>query len=85
MPPGFPLKTKGPLMLMIRELVRGGFRVVVERATEDSVVLDVASVALPGRRVVATKMGSCLAKLSAELSLCGVRCTETKAVEGNLI
>ena len=63
MPPGLPLNTKGPLMLIIRELVRVGRRVVVDSESENGASVEVAVVVLPsapGRLVVATKMGDCL-------------------------
>lgn len=48
-------------MLITRELVRGGMSVVVDKDEsddEESVVS--VSATLPGRLVVATKMGDCL-------------------------
>lgn len=90
MPPGLPLKTNGPLMLMTRELVRGGNLVVVDNKVSDgaSVVVISSTMLLPpllGRLVVATKMGDCLKKSSGTASsLCGVR-PETKEEAGNLM
>lgn len=49
-------------MLMIRELVRVGLRVVVDNESDgvSVVVVVVVSSLMPGRLVVATKMGDCL-------------------------
>lgn len=88
MPPGLPLKTNGPLMLMTRELVRGGDLVVVDNKVSDGTSVVVISSTLPpllGRLVVATKMGDCLKKSNGTASsLCGVR-PETKEEAGNLM
>jgi len=90
MPPGLPLKTNGPLILMTRELVRGGNLVVVDNDVSDAgasvvVISSAMLLLLLGRLVVATKMGDCLNKsCGAASSLCGVR-PETKEEAGNLM